>query len=151
MNLYSIALFVHIVGALLLFVLLTIEGISLRAGIPTGQLNRVLGPISGLAILVPGLYLVAAGTGWQGWVAVGFTSWVLIAVASAVTGVSLMRGRMTRRTAAISWMVRVGIALGVVFDMTVKPDAWMAVVAVAVGAAIGAAAGLASRREVRSA
>ncbi len=149
MNLYSIALFVHIVGALLLFVLLTIEGASLRAGIPTGQLNRVLGPISGLAILVPGLYLVAAGTGWKGWVAVGFTSWVLIAVASAVTGVSLMRGRMSRRTAAMSWLVRVGMALGVVFDMTVKPDATVAIVAVVVGAAVGAAAGAAARRKVR--
>src|SRR5947208_1504812 len=112
MNLYSIALFVHIVGALLLFVLLTIEGVSLRAGIPAGQLNRVLGPISGLAILVPGLYLVAAGTGWKGWVAVGFTSWVLIAVATAVTGVSLMPGRVSRGAAAIPWRIMEVIAFG---------------------------------------
>src|SRR5207302_1561493 len=98
MNLYSIALFVHIVGALLLFVLLTIEGVSLRAGIAAGQLNRVLGLISGLAILVPGLYLVAAGTGWKGWVAVGFTSWALIVVVGAVTGVILMRGRPRHRS-----------------------------------------------------
>ena len=68
---------------------------------------------------------------------------------SAVTGVSLMRGRVSRRTAAISWMVRVGMALGVVFDMTVKPDAWVAIVAVVVGAALGATAGVAARREVR--
>src|SRR5438094_1006901 len=101
MNLYSIALFVHIVGALLLFVLLTIEGVSLRAGIPAGQLNRVLGPISGLAILVPGLYLVAAGPGCHGWVAVGCTSWVLSAVAIALIGLSLLRGRVSARTAAM--------------------------------------------------
>ena len=42
------------------------------------------------------------------------------------------------------------MALGVVFDMTVKPDAWVAIVAVVVGAAIGATAGAAARREVRS-
>src|SRR5438552_18557483 len=140
MNLYSIALFVHIVGALLLFVLLTIEGVSLRAGIPAGQLNRVLGPISGLAILVPGLELVAAGPGWKGWAAVGFTSWVLIAVASAVTGVSLMRGRVSRRTAAMCWTIRVGMALGVGFDMTVKPAAWVATVRVVVALALHATA-----------
>ena len=49
MDLYSIVLFVHIVGALLLFVLLTVEGVGLRAGFVTASLNRVLGPISALA------------------------------------------------------------------------------------------------------
>ena len=53
-------------------------------------------------------------------------------------------------TAALSWLVRVGMAVGVVFDMTVKPDVWIAVIAVVVGAAVGVAAGLAARREVRS-
>ena len=51
MDLYSIVLFVHIVGALLLFVLLTVEGVGLRAGFPSAAVNRVLGPISALAIL----------------------------------------------------------------------------------------------------
>jgi hypothetical protein len=150
MNLYSIALFVHIVGALLLFVLLTIEGAGIRAGFPTAQVNRVLGPISALAILVPGLYMVASQVGWKPWVAVGITGWVLIAIGGAVTGISVMRGRMGVRTATISWLVRIGMALGVVFDMTVKPDALVAVAAVLVGVMVGAAAGLGTQREVRS-
>ena len=58
MSLYSIALFVHIVGALSLFALLAIEGVSLRAGIPAGVVQRILGPISALLIVVPGFYMV---------------------------------------------------------------------------------------------
>jgi hypothetical protein len=149
MNLYSIALFVHIVGALLLFVLLTIEGVGLRAGFATAQVNRILGPISALAILIPGFYM-ASQLGWKPWVAVGLTSWVLIAVGGAFTGISVMRGRMGSRTATISWLVRIGMALGVVFDMAVKPDAVVAVIAVFVGVVVGTAAALATPREVRS-
>ena len=151
MSLYAIALFIHIVGALLLFVLLTIEGVGLRAGIAAAPINRVLGPISALAVLVPGFYMVATQWGWKGWIGVGITSWVLIAVGGAFTGISVMRGRMKTRLATISWLVRYGMALGVVFDMTIKPDVGVAVAAVAIGAALGAATGLAARREVRSA
>ena len=150
MDPYSIALFVHIVGALLLFVLLTIEGVGLRAGFATAQVNRILGPISALAILIPGIYMVATQVGWKPWIAVSITSWVLIAAGGAYTGISLMRGRMATRTATISWLVRIGMALGVVFDMTVKPDAIVAVIAILAGVVTGAAVGLATRSEVRS-
>ena len=80
MDLYSVVLFLHIVGALLLFVLLTIEGVGMRVGISSAPLNRILGPISALAILVPGLYLMKAQWGLTGWVVVGIASWVAIAV-----------------------------------------------------------------------
>ena len=151
MSLYAIALFVHIVGALLLFALLTVEGVGLRGGISAAPINRVMGPVSALAILVPGFYMVATVWGWKGWIAVGITSWVLIAVGGAITGVSVMRGRMGKRTATISWLARVGMALGVVFDMTLKPDVAVAVVAVLLGVVLGVAAGLATPRRERSA
>ena len=150
MSLYSIALFFHIVGALLLFVLLTIEGVALRQGFLAARLNRVLGPISALAILVPGLYMTASQWGGKGWVVVGITAWLLIAVAGTATGIGLLAGRLTTRAAAASWSVRVGIALGVVFIMTVKPDLLLALVAVAAGAALGGAGAFASMRQVRS-
>jgi hypothetical protein len=150
MSLYSIALFVHIVGALLLFVLLTIEGIALRQGFMAARLNRVLGPMSALAILVPGLYMVASQWGWKGWIVVGITTWVLIAVAGAATGIGLLAGRVDPRAAAASWSIRVGMALGVVFIMTVKPDLLLAVLATLASAALGGAAGVASMRLVRS-
>jgi hypothetical protein len=151
MSLYSIALFLHIVGALLLFVLLTIEGVGLRQGFMAARLNRVLGPLSALAILVPGLYMSASQWGWKGWVVVGITAWLLIAVGGAATGIGLLAGRLTTRAAAASWSIRVGIALGVVFIMTVKPDLLLAVIAVAAGAALGSAGAFASMRQVRSA
>ena len=43
----------------------------------------------------------------------------------------------------ISWLTRVGIALGVVFLMTVKPGAVAAVLAVLIAGAAGAALGIA--------
>ena len=150
MTLYSVALFFHIVGAVLLFVLLTIEGVALRQGFIAARLNRVLGPISALTILVPGLYMVASQWGWKGWIVVGIVAWVLIAVAGAATGISLLAGRLNVRTAALSWSIRVGTALGVLFIMTVKPDATLAAIAVVAGAVVGGAAGSAGMRRLRS-
>jgi hypothetical protein len=150
MNLYSVALFVHIVGAVLLFVLLTVEGVGLRVGFSSAAANRILGPISALGVLVPGLYMMKAVWGVTGWVAVGIAAWVLIAVVGAFTGISVMRGRMSNRVATVSWVVRIGMALAVVFDMTVKPNVVAAAGVVIVGALLGAATSLVRRREVAS-
>jgi hypothetical protein len=146
-NLYSIALFAHILGAILVFVLLTIEGLGLRLRFDYAQLNRVLGPVSALLILVPGLYMMAAQWGWAGWIVTGIAAYALIAGVGAYTGISVMRGRMNRRTAVLSWLVRIGMALAVAFVMTVKPSLVLSVTAVLVGVALGAAAGALSRRE----
>jgi len=151
MDLYSIVLFVHIVGALLLFVLLTVEGVGLRAGFRSAAVNRVLGPISALAILFPGIFMMRAQWGWDGWIVVGIAAWFLIAVLGTGTGIGVMRGSISSRAATFSWLMRVGMALGVVFDMTVKPDLLVSVVAVVAGTAIGAAASLATRRQVLTA
>ncbi len=148
MDLYSVVLFLHIVGALLLFVLLAIEGVGLRVGFSSAPLNRILGPISALAILVPGLYLMKAQWGWTGWVVVGIVSWVVIAVVGAITGISVMSGRMGNRAATISWLIRIGMASGVLFDMTVKPNLPISVFAVLVGVVVGAVVPVASPRPV---
>src|SRR5258708_37737510 len=108
MSLYSIALFLHIVGALLLFVLLTIEGVGLRQGFMAARLNRVLGPVSALAILVPGLYMSASQAA-KGWVVVGITAWLLIAVGGAAAGIGPLAGRLTTPAPAASGSVRVGV------------------------------------------
>lgn len=149
MNLYSIALFVHIVGAVLVFVLLTIEGVGLRVGFSSAPINRVLGPISAVAILVPGFYMVAAGAGWKAWNLVGLVSYAFIAVLGAYTGISVVRGRMSAHAASVSWMARIGLAVGVVFDMTIKPDLLVSIIAVSAATAAGLAGGLATRREVQ--
>lgn len=151
MTVYSIALFLHIVGALALFVLLTVEGVTLRQGTTAARFNRTFGPISALLILVPGLYMVAAGAGWAAWVGVGIVSWVLIAVIGAITGISLLRGRLSPRLAAISWSARVGMAVAVVFVMTVKPDLLASSLAVVAGVLAGLAGSLVAARQVQPA
>src|SRR5690348_17515645 len=98
MNLYSIALFVHVVGAVLVFVLLTVEGVGLRSGTSAAQLGRTLGPLSALAILVPGFYM-AAQTGWYAWTAAGLGAYAVIAALGAYTGIGVMRGRVSRQMA----------------------------------------------------
>ncbi len=148
MDLYSVALFLHIVGALVLIALLTIEGVALKLGSDSSRLNRVLGPISAGLILFPGLYMVATQAGWTAWVLVGIVSWVSIAVLGAGTGVTLMTGRLSRQAAAISWATRVGVALGVVFIMTTKPGLAISLIAVIAAGAVGQAAGLATMRRV---
>src|SRR6266550_2065191 len=151
MTVYSIALFLHIVGAVLLIVLLTVEGVTMRQGTKGARFNRVFGPISALLILVPGVYVVAASAGWSAWVGVGLASWILIAVIGAITGISVLSGRMSSRSAAVSWSVRVGLAGAVVFVMTVKPGLLVSLIAVIAGGAAGLAASLVAARRVQSA
>jgi hypothetical protein len=163
MTLYSVALFLHVVGAVLLFTALTVEGVGLRQlrGAPGDLrlassvlgLNRFVGPVAGLAVLVPGLYMTAASWGWTAWILVGLVSWALIAGFGAATGIRIMR--LGRRAAAApepeasrrlqdpvfpaSWLVRAGLAMGVLFLMTVKPGLAGSLAAVLVGAAAGLA------------
>src|SRR5260370_14915972 len=75
MNLYSIALFVHVVGALLLFVTLTVEGVALRqlsqaaaiesarAGAAMLRLNRIGGAVFAPGVLRPPGVLTRPATG----------------------------------------------------------------------------------------
>lgn len=150
MSLYGIALFAHIVGALLVFVLLTIEGLGLRFGFQYARLNQVFGPISAALILIPGFYMMATQWGWTGWIVTGITAWVVIAALGAYTGIGVARGTISVSTVTVTWLARVGLALGVVFEMTLKPGLPIAVAAVLAGVVVGAGIGLAMRHEVRT-
>jgi uncharacterized membrane protein (DUF106 family) len=55
------------------------------------------------------------------------------------------------RTAALSWSVRIGTALGVVFIMTIKPDLIPSLVVVVAGAILGGAIGSATMSRLRPA
>jgi hypothetical protein len=163
MTLYSIALFLHIVGALLLFVTLTVEGLALlqlsRAATKEAaagaagllRLNRIVGPLSALGVLIPGLYMSATSWGWVGWVVVALVSWAVIAVLGAVNGIRILALERSQALLTgiqnsmfqISWLTRVGIASGVVFLMAVKPGSVAAVLAILIAAAAGAALGIA--------
>jgi hypothetical protein len=114
------------------------------------RLNRIVGPISALGVLIPGLYMTATSWGWVPWIVVALMSWVVIAVLGAVNGIRILALERSQallsgtRNAVflVSWFTRVGIALGVVFLMTVKPGAVPAVLAILIAAAAGAALGI---------
>ena len=168
MTLYSLALFLHVVGALLLFVTLTVEGIALRllrraatAADATGasamlRVNRVVGPISAIGVLVPGLYMTATSWGVVAWIVVALGSWGLIAGLGAFNGIRILalersvakeRGpsavaQFRNPSFLVSWLTRVGIAMGVIFLMTVKPGAPGSVLAVVIAAGAGMAVGV---------
>ncbi|HKA11746.1 MAG TPA: hypothetical protein VKI99_14905 [Candidatus Dormibacteraeota bacterium] len=171
MTLYSAALFVHIVGALLLFTAVTLEGIGLRqmrrastpehvreaAGI--AGLARMVGPASLVGIAVPGLYMTVTSWGWVPWILVGLASWLLVGVSGAMNGIRLASiGRVAASSDELLpaelgtrigdpvlvtfWLMRVATVLAVVLLMTVKPGIVGALLVVVVGAAIGLAASL---------
>ena len=170
MTLYRIALFVHVLGAVLLFTTLTVEGIGLRSlrrattadqvrdGSSVAGLTRVVGPCSALAIIVPGLYMTASTWGWVAWIVVGLTGWLLIAVLGIVNGIRLTaevraateqdpvaQERDTRPLPrdplfVASWLTRLALALGIVFLMMYKPNVEVALITLAAAAAIGVGA-----------
>src|SRR6266576_6113777 len=94
---YTIALFLHIVGALGMFVALAFEwvawaGLRRSATVPEARgwlgllgLVRRVGPASLGLILVAGLYMTATVVGWTAWILVGLASFVVIAALGGIS------------------------------------------------------------------
>ncbi len=173
MSYYAIALFLHIVGALGLFVALGLEWTSLmlllrattseqireRMRIATGV--RGLSSASLATLLVSGLYMAATVWGGVAWIAVALGAMVLM----AVLGVALTGPRMAAIGRAaengplapvphpllwVSIKTRVAIALGIVFLMTFKPDLNGSLLTIAVAAVLGLVAALPAAASGRS-
>src|SRR5438093_13160836 len=98
-SVYSISLFLHILGALGLGAVLAMEWASLynlRRATEAGQVRewirllgapRFLGGPAALTILVTGIHMTATRWGPQGWIVVGLAGVVVIAVLGvAVSG-----------------------------------------------------------------
>jgi hypothetical protein len=152
MNDYSIALFLHIVGALGFFVALALEwtGLSqIRSAMTLEQVRawmgvlknvRKVGFVSMLTTVVTGIYMMARFWGSEAWIIVTIGSLVLIiALAQAVTaprmaaiGKALVTGKgplsnnfhslANQSLLWISVQTRIAIALGVIFLKIAKPD-----------------------------
>jgi len=174
MTLYSAALFLHIVGALLLFTAVTLEGIGLRqirrastpdqvreaAGI--AGLARTVGPASLVGIAVPGLYMTVTTWGWVPWIVVGLASWLLVGVSGAVNGIRLasigraagehplsagLSARIGDPLLVTLWLMRIAVVLAVVFLMTIKPGTVAALLIVVTAAVLGLVASLPTWRQ----
>ena len=152
MTLYSIALFVHILGALALFGAMGMEWVALlnlrRAGMAEQAREWMkvftlfprIYPFAWGAILLAGLYMTAAVWKGAGWIIVALVSVVvLMALGGALTGrrmPSLAQG-IAHAKGALStdlqvtlrdpyllavFQVRLAFTLGIVFLMVTKPD-----------------------------
>ena len=146
---YSISLFLHIVGALGIFASLAIEQaglVNLRRASTTGQarewlsllrvMQRIQGP-SALVLLATGLYMMTVSWRHQAWAGLGLVGMVLMAIIGAtVTGRRMkaigrgmpagdgpipaaLRERFEDPALRMSASVRVALALGIVFNMSV--------------------------------
>ena len=171
MTLYSIALFLHIAGALGVFAALALDWVgiaSLRRARTVDQIRewaglyavvRGLGGASVAALLVFGLYMTAVTWGPTGWIAIGFLSLLLIAILGALSGIRLsrvlaeagsgdgsvgeeLRTQLQAPLFVASVRARTALALGVVFVMTVKPEAAVSLLVVAIALALGVASAL---------
>jgi len=168
MNTYSIALFLHIVGALVLFATLAIEWISLRQ-IRTArfaeQVPPWLGVLTGsskagfpsmLATVVTGVYMMV--------VVWGRTPWLVTTVGGLVLMIVLARAAAPRLKALeqsfevinnpllwVSIQTRTAIALGIVFLKVAKPDWFGSLLTIGVAVALGVVSALSvSRRQAYS-
>jgi hypothetical protein len=179
MTLYAFALFLHIVGALGLFIALGLEWTSLwclrrattaeqaKQWLQVFALLRRIYPVSWAAILLPGFYMTATVWGGVAWIGVAFAAMFLIPIVGAViTGrrmaaigpaVAAERGSISpalgrRLGDPLLWssiQVRVAIALGIIFLMTVKPGLGEALLTLGVAVVVGIVSTLPAWSRVR--
>ena len=167
MSYYSIALFIHIVGALGFFVALGVEWMSvqqLRHATIAEQVTtwmsvatsvRRVGMVSMLTLLISGFSMMAIAQVGGAWVIVAFWSLILLSILAVTLSFRRMRaiGRAVgAEDGALSptlrqllhhpllWIAiktRVAIALGIVFLMTVKPDLGGSLLTIGVATVLG--------------
>jgi hypothetical protein len=169
MTLYSIALFLHMVGALGLFIALGLEWFSLlylrrastielaREWLRVLSLLGRIGPPSMGLILLSGFYMMYTTWGRVTWIIIALAAMVLMVVLGlAVTGrrmaaigraVATESGALSpafrqRLSDSLLWtsiQTRGAIALGIVFLMTVKPGLEGALLTIGVAISLGLA------------
>jgi hypothetical protein len=179
MNAYSIALFLHIVGAVGFFVALGLEWTGLwqiRSATTPQQVRgwmmilksvRKVGFVSMLTTVMTGIYLMATVWGGEAWIIVTVGSLVLvIALAQVVTAprmAAIGRALATEKVPLsqtfysltnhpllwISIQTRAAITLGIIFLKIVKPDLVGSLITIGVAIVLGLASALPMPRRER--
>jgi hypothetical protein len=174
-SVYSISLFLHIVGALGLFAALGLEwaGLyNLRRATEVAQVRewirllgapRFLGGPAALIVLVSGIYMSATRWGPQGWIIVGLAGMVVIAVlGAALSGrrvgpiagalqagngpISTALGRRLHDPVlTLSLRLRVALFLGIIFLVSIRPSMAGALAAMGTAVMVGLAVALPAR------
>jgi len=174
MSLYQFLIFIHVLGAVALFVAIGIEAVALgrlrRAETPADarvwlglfRLPGRVGPIAMLTALASGAWMMKVSWGYQAWIAGALAAMVGMAVIGAVVSLRRMRrlraalhaesglSEALRSSPALVTSLRLRIALGVgiLALMTTKPSdhaTAILVLATAVLAALAASIPLATR------
>jgi hypothetical protein len=171
-SVYSMSLFLHIVGALALFAAFGLEWAGLyglhRATV-AGQVRewarllgapRFVGGPAALTVLITGIYLSATRWGAQGWIVVALAAMVVIAVlGAALTGrragaivralpaedapiPAALDRRLHDPVLTLSIALRTALFLGIVFVMSTKPSTAGALTAMVVALIAGSAGAL---------
>jgi hypothetical protein len=172
MTFYSVALFLHIAGALGLFAAVGLEWTSLlhlRRAATAEQAREWLSVVAGLRrvypaafviILLSGFYMTATAWGGTGWIGVALgTLLLLAAVGATLTGLRMpaigravaletgplspaLRHRLRDPLLWTSVQTRAALVLGIVFLMSVKPDLGGGLLTTGVAAVLGLASAL---------
>lgn len=168
MTLYNVVLFGHITAVMVMFACLTADGLAVgglrstrsaeaaRAWVRALEASAAVGPWARLAVLGAGLYLAVDGWSWQGWIIVGLVGWTaFVILGEPLTGKELREmdsllgaehdllspAVMAKLRNPRMWhavLIRVGLGIGIVFCMAVKPPAAPAAVVALIGAIAGA-------------
>lgn len=169
MTLYSLVLFLYIVGALGLFIALGLEWISLwylrraTTAEQAGQwllafaLLRRIYPAVWVALLLPGIYMTTAVWGGVAWLGIALVAMFLLPILGmAISGRRMatigpavaaesgllsptLQQRLGDSLLWVSIQVRVAIALGIVFLMTIKPGLGGALFTIGLAVVLGLA------------
>src|SRR5262245_3349971 len=180
MNYYLIAKFIHIVSALGFFIALGVEWLSLwnarnattseqvreRLRISSGA--QRLGPLSMLMLLISGFYMMAIARIGSAWLIVAFGALVLLVVLALTLTrrqIAAIQKALTVEKGAVSpflhnllhnsllWLsirMRVSIALGILFLMTVKPNLSGSLLTIGIAIILGLAFSLRLRDRERT-
>ena len=166
MSMYSFALCLHIMGAVGMFTGLGIEGIvytNLNNASTSFQVLawgnsmkaiRIVFAVSTLLLLIPGLYLVIESWGWTSWVISGLVLLVGLSGYGSTTGKKIVtamkslnrneeslpddfKNRIAGLSLLKSYKIKITLALGIIFIMTIKPG-WVGnIVTIVAAFAIG--------------
>jgi hypothetical protein len=160
MNLYAIALFLHITGALGLFLGLGMEGLVLKhlgssttnrqvlAWRSSMKLMRIIFAVAAILLLIPGLYLVGESWRFTPWVVVGIILLFALAGYGSVTGKKIgliinsiinnneplpeeMRKKLSDQFLLKTYKIRFLVTSGIIYIMTLKTG-WIGTIAVIV-------------------
>lgn len=169
--LYNIALFLHIIGALLLSSAVAVEWLcviniqkaetleNLSEWIPRiGKLNRVY-PTGFVLILIPGIYMSVIVWKDAGWVIIGLLGLVLLGmIGGIITGRNINKinktissenilseellARLNLKPLRTSIMLRTSVFTGIVLLMTLKPDIVVSTIIILSAVVIGLVPGM---------